>query len=267
MIPFLYKRSGMKIQVFTGTSMDHLITNFAGILVIFLLVKQWSLTRRYKHLPTGPPRLPLLGNILNWPLKKPWITFAQWAQTYGDIFYGNLGGISIIVVNSHETATVLLQDKSAKYSDRPSQHFLTRMVGWESAMLMLQDGHELNEQRRLLAPLLGTRKAIQLFDARIEVRVAQFVKRLVEDPDPDVLKHSQWLSGTTILDVTFGYKALDPGPDEFLALGRQVVNEFDKAVVPGAHWVDALPWLEHIPSWLPGTEFLAEAKSMCVNLM
>lgn len=242
--------------------------SFAGIIAIFILLKQWSVNRRYKLLPPGPPRLPLIGNVFNWPMKKSWIEFAQWAQTYGDIFYGNLGGINVIVVNSHAMATAILQDKSAKYSDRPSSHFVSHMVGWESGMIMLSDGAELNEQRRLFARVLGTRKTIQLFDARIETRVTQFVKRLMEGSDPDVLEHSQWLSGSIILDVTYGYKVSSGDKkDEYLTLARQVVDDFNVAATPGAHLVDIFPWLERAPSWLPGTKFLEEAKTMRATWM
>lgn len=246
--------------------MGHLLS-FAPIFAILILLRQWSINRRFKFLPPGPQRLPLVGNMFNWPLTMPWIVFEKWAQTYGDIFYGNAGGIDIIVVSSHAMATALLQDKSANYSDRPSQHFVGRMVGWESCIVMLPDGAELNEQRRLFMPALGTRKAIQLFEARTEARIAQFVKRLIEAPNPDVLGHSQWLSGAAILDVTFGYEVSDRDNDEFLVLARQIVGDFGKALVAGAYLVDVFPWLEKFPSWLPGMTFLEEARSMRTRLM
>jgi hypothetical protein len=37
-----------------------------------------------KVLPPGPPGVPVLGNMLNWPSSKEWETFAEWGRIYGE---------------------------------------------------------------------------------------------------------------------------------------------------------------------------------------
>jgi len=35
------------------------------------------------HFPPGPKGLPFLGNVLDINASEPWLTFTQWASTYG----------------------------------------------------------------------------------------------------------------------------------------------------------------------------------------
>lgn len=86
--------------------------------------------------------------------------------------YVKVGGNDIIVVSSHATASALIQTKAGLYSDRPPQHFLGNMVGRGPSMVMLPDGTEFSEQRRMFSRVLGTRKAIDVFTLRMEKRVS-----------------------------------------------------------------------------------------------
>jgi hypothetical protein len=36
------------------------------------------------RLPPGPKKWPLLGNMLDMPTSKEWLTFAEWGRTYGN---------------------------------------------------------------------------------------------------------------------------------------------------------------------------------------
>lgn len=36
------------------------------------------------RLPPGPKKWPLLGNILDMPTSKEWLTFIEWGRTYGN---------------------------------------------------------------------------------------------------------------------------------------------------------------------------------------
>ncbi len=35
------------------------------------------------HLPPGPKGLPFIGNLLDMPTEKEWLTFAKWGERYG----------------------------------------------------------------------------------------------------------------------------------------------------------------------------------------
>lgn len=51
------------------------------------------------------------------PQTYAWCTFAEWGRKYGPLTYLNIAGQPILVINSHETATDLLEKTT--YSGRP----------------------------------------------------------------------------------------------------------------------------------------------------
>jgi hypothetical protein len=65
-----------------------LITMSADIVNIFLVAAVlWgihSATRKKQETnPPGPKPLPLIGNVLNFPVNRQWVTFAEWKKQYG----------------------------------------------------------------------------------------------------------------------------------------------------------------------------------------
>ncbi|KAF9447105.1 hypothetical protein P691DRAFT_672159 [Macrolepiota fuliginosa MF-IS2] len=83
--------------------------------------RKWN-TRNPKNLPTppGPKGLPLVGNVLEIPMVKPWAVYNQWSKEYGsDIVYFTALDKSFLVLNSLPAVQDLLVRRSEKYSDRP----------------------------------------------------------------------------------------------------------------------------------------------------
>jgi hypothetical protein len=86
----------------------------------------WSGCLLYRHVgarrlpyPPGPRRCTILGNLLTMPQKYFWLTYTEWAKTYGDLVYLKVLDKHILVLNSIETARELLEKRSSVYSDRP----------------------------------------------------------------------------------------------------------------------------------------------------
>ncbi len=75
--------------------------------------------RRYIPLPPGPKGFPLIGNLWDVPVEYPWVTYARWTATYGDVFYLDTPGNPTVVINSAQAADDLLEKRSGNYSDRP----------------------------------------------------------------------------------------------------------------------------------------------------
>ena len=109
-----------------------------GCIMIFYIARR---ALRYQHhhpLPPGPPGLPWIGNVIGINTSAPWVTYAEWARTYGrlqnasnssssneaDIYAGNviyfqMLGKDVIIINSEKIAKELLEHRSRNYSDRP----------------------------------------------------------------------------------------------------------------------------------------------------
>ena len=91
----------------------------------------------YLPLPPGPKPLPIIGNLLDMPTSFNWEAYHKWAKEFGvyimhscfiidcsitvadsDIIYANAAGTSIVILNSYDAATELLDKRSNIYSDR-----------------------------------------------------------------------------------------------------------------------------------------------------
>ncbi len=58
-------------------------------ILLFFLVKR-NVENRLRNprrlpLPPGPKGYPLIGSLFDVPTEKPWITYNEWAETYGKI--------------------------------------------------------------------------------------------------------------------------------------------------------------------------------------
>ena len=88
-------------------------------------------------LPPGPPRLPIIGNMLDMPKHDMHETFRDMRTKYGafwpptsrgpqlspvagDVLYLDVCGQPMIILGSHEVAIDLLEKRSGNYSDRSS---------------------------------------------------------------------------------------------------------------------------------------------------
>lgn len=66
-------------------------------LVLVFLLFLYSLRRpRKEALPPGPRRWPLVGNLFQLPRVKPWLTYREWAKTYGKIY------VALSPLSSHD---------------------------------------------------------------------------------------------------------------------------------------------------------------------
>ena len=58
----------------------------AGLLLVIVLLSYTIYGRLHSkalQLPPGPRRLPLIGNLLDMPSGRAWLTYAKWCRDYG----------------------------------------------------------------------------------------------------------------------------------------------------------------------------------------
>ncbi|KAK4635254.1 Cytochrome P450 monooxygenase [Fulvia fulva] len=116
----------------------------AGIVYTILLVG-----RREKNLPPGPPTFPILGNLLQIPLKGAHFQFTKWAEQYGGIYTLKLGTGTAAVITDRRLVKELVDKKSAKYSERPKSYVANLISGGDHILLM-DYGAQWRDTRKLL---------------------------------------------------------------------------------------------------------------------
>lgn len=111
----------------------------------FVLGTYWLACRRRAYLlrlPPSPPADPFIGHYRIFPRTYQAAVFFEWSQRYGqyaclflacfgfgafanlvrslgDVFYLEILGRKIVIVNNYDVANELLHKRSAIYSDRP----------------------------------------------------------------------------------------------------------------------------------------------------
>jgi hypothetical protein len=76
-------------------------------------------------LPPGPKPLPIIGNLLDIPREKEWLTYLDWNKRYGDVVCVEALGLKVVILGSVCAINDLMEKRSAVYSDRPGTSMLT----------------------------------------------------------------------------------------------------------------------------------------------
>lgn len=155
-------------------------------LALVLLVRLAIKRRSYPYpLPPSPKSLPLIGNLLQMPESHRWLHFYRWSRdTYGPIMYLNLGGLSMIVLSTHEAAMDLLVKRGAHYSDRPRFVVAGDMVTKGMHQLLRQYDSAYRLHQRLEAPLLSV-QASEHYQPVQELESRQLLLDLMKSCDEE----------------------------------------------------------------------------------
>lgn len=107
--------------------------------------RYWRRSSVTSHFPPGPPRIPVLGNLLNLTLSSPWTVFTRWKYQYGkhrcesvnanyanrcqgDVVGLDVLGHKFVILNSYEAIHDLLEKRASVYSDRPFTPFIGQLL-------------------------------------------------------------------------------------------------------------------------------------------
>lgn len=126
----------MKSSRFPARLLMSLAVSAVGGLLALAIVL-FARRRTLKHAP-GPAGLPFIGNLLDVPTSFPWLPYHAWAVQYSELFsrdshkeihinWLNLdspiirlsaAGAELVILDTYEAATELLDKRSRTYSSR-----------------------------------------------------------------------------------------------------------------------------------------------------
>ncbi|KZT39769.1 cytochrome P450 [Sistotremastrum suecicum HHB10207 ss-3] len=238
--------------------LSRLITAALIINILYTFVA-WSRDRNARHLPLppGPVGKPIIGNLLQVPREREWLTFIEWGKQFGPLIYLNLFGQSIVVINSRAVATGLLDKRSAIYSDRPKLTMVGELVGWERGVTLIESGLRHKNYRKLLHNTLSQTASKDLWPLQ-ESENKKFLKRLLETPQ-NFRSHIRRTVGASIIRLAYGHEVVSDD-DRYIKMAEDAQSNFSVAATPNAFWVDFIPWLKYIPEWVPGAGFQRKAR-------
>ncbi|KAJ1301841.1 hypothetical protein OPQ81_009068 [Rhizoctonia solani] len=231
----------------------------AAILVLPIL---WVLKRRKKAalpLPPSPKSDPVIGHLRFLPSVNEHFAYKKWGdELQSDIISLNVMGQIIIVLNSADSANELLVRRAAIYSDRPQLPMVRdeSLTGWGNNTAFLPHGERWRKQRRMTHEVLH-KKASEEFWPAVMKQSRLGLQRLLDYPKNyrEEFKH---IAACTILSTAYGYEAAS-SKEKLVEIVEAANKGLCQAALPGNFFVNVVPWLRYVPSWLPGAGWKRQA--------
>ncbi|KAE8398031.1 cytochrome P450 [Aspergillus pseudonomiae] len=218
-------------------------TKVVILLTLVLLCYCASILRRPKRpLPPGPPRLPLIGNLHQYPKSEPWKTYQKWHKKYGPIMTVKYGPQTIIMLGTSQATRDILEKRSERYSSRP------RMVVAERVTKNLQTsvmpyGKLWRIHRRLQTSLLSN-SACQFYHEIQEVESHQLLFDLLSTND--FSDRFRRFSASLLFTLAYG-KRMPRGDEHEVQEIDLLIKNLMEVVMMGNWLVDLFPQLEYLP--------------------
>ncbi|KAA1470686.1 cytochrome P450 [Dentipellis sp. KUC8613] len=199
----------------------------------------------WRSIPPGPKGIPLFGNVFQLG-QEPWNIFKRWGQEYGPLIYLNVVGQPLIVINSQKVAIDLLDRRAVKYSDRPrnivASDFMTGGL-----FLVLMPYNEIWRRMRKATHEGMTKSAVARFQPAQYGESLTLVSDILAHPESwDA--HLRRASASTSMSMVYDTPPIKSENDPAVKRINNCVARLMRAAAPGAHLVELIPWLRHIPS-------------------
>ncbi|KAI0712466.1 cytochrome P450 98A3 [Earliella scabrosa] len=206
--------------------------------------------RRGQALP-GPPALPIIGHLLDFPKSRPWLAYHQMCQKYGGLVSLRALGRTLVVIDDYDTAVDLLEKRSAVYSSRPDFK-MARLTGWEWSLVFAPYGSVWRTTRRVFWQHFRPDAVVQ-YQAHQEDAIRKMLSGLLATPE-NLKEHLRFSLGVSILSSTYGLEIVDPD-DENLSVCEEALHSVELLMF-NTYLVEYFPWLARVPPWVPGAGYL-----------
>ncbi|KAJ2927004.1 hypothetical protein H1R20_g10104, partial [Candolleomyces eurysporus] len=189
--------------------------------------------------------------MLQFPQVLAWEWYAKLCEEYGDMIYLKAPGQGILVLGSKRRAVDLLDKRAANYSDRPAFP-ITELMDFTWAFGLMPYGLRWRQHRRAFHQYLNN-NAVKRYHPIMHEETKYFLRKVKSQPD-DIFEHVQFLFGTEIMRVAYGFDDIRRN-EGLIHNAEALITGFSDALVPGRYLVNIFPSLRHVPSWFPGTGF------------
>ncbi|KAM5532989.1 hypothetical protein V8D89_013331 [Ganoderma adspersum] len=217
-------------------------------------IVRWRARSRGRPLPPGPPSLPVVGNLFNIPGEKAWFAFRDLAAQYGDIIHFRILGRSTIILGSPELIRESLEKRAANTSDRP-QVPVIELLGQDANFGFMPYGQKWRRYRRHFWQHF-TARAIEQYRPVQRAVAHEFLARLLENPSK-IRDHIRYTFLAALLKNVYGI-GLTEDHSKYAATFDVSSEGVSQGLVPGKYLVDLLPFLRHVPKWVPGFAWQAD---------
>ncbi|KAI0048494.1 cytochrome P450 [Auriscalpium vulgare] len=239
--------SNLSIGFWVPSSTTVLVACLCLALTLFI-TRLVSARKGQLPLPPGP-KIPIVGSLLHMPRKEEWKTITAWKERYGDVVHATIGTRSLIILNSLDAVTDLLEKRSARYSDRPWLPLIDLIGHIECDFGYMPYGKNWAAHRRLFSTQFA-KSTLPAYYPSHRRAVLAMLRNFLTEPEAFV-DHLRLHAGQLIIDVTYGIQ-ISSRTDRLVVLGGAVMDAMSVAITPVMWIVNPVSFLQSIPSWLGG---------------
>ncbi|KAL4072602.1 cytochrome P450 [Scleroderma yunnanense] len=240
--------------------MQSLMLSVAAGIVGVILIGLWLVARKKNGglpYPPGPKGLPIIGNALDLNMKEPHVTYAKWAEQYGDIIYSRIFSQDFVIISSTKIARHLVDQRSTVYSDRP-QSPLYKLFGIDQMTFLMKYCDEWRMHRKLFHSTLKA-DAIDQYQEMYLRCTSLLLSNLQQSPST-FREHLHLYTGAISLELVYG-RRIEGKNDPIITLATGLGDILSKETTPErSGLLMSFPFLQYLPAWFPGFGFKYDAK-------
>ncbi|OCH94560.1 cytochrome P450 [Obba rivulosa] len=226
------------------------LTSYLG-LALGALILYASFTRLFlaksRLPPPGPPAKPLFGNILDVMPKENWSELIK-HRRHGDLAFFHGFGKNMLVVNSLSDIRDLFEKRAETYGARPWFTVACEVFGGGESMSFRACDDGWRAQRKMIHFGLSPMAVKQYATVQEDV-AALLAKDFLETPE-EFFHHVRQAVSRMILAITYGFD-VKTSENGYIQDAEYVIKTLSEACEPGAYLVEFIPFLQHVPTWIP----------------
>lgn len=202
--------------------------------------------------PPGPPRLPFIGNLLQFDNTNQHLFLYKLSKIYGPLMSLQLGCRQAVVISSAKMAKEALQTHDLVFSSRPSMTGQQKLSYNGRDIAFSAYNRYWREMRKVCILHLLNQKRVQSFYPLLEEETFRFMKKITKFATScqhvDINAIAMSLSSTVICRVAFGKRYDDDENGDEKERFNEIVEDtqamlggfFFSDYFPSLSWVDRL---------------------------
>ncbi|KAA1476627.1 cytochrome P450 [Dentipellis sp. KUC8613] len=166
-------------------------------------------------------------------------------KTFGDLFYLNIAGQSILVINSGKVAYELLDRRSANYSERPRLIVAGEILSGGLGFGLNSYNAATRKMRTAVHGALNNHTARQYHPMQMTEAVL-LTQSLLEKPEA-WKAHIRRSAASLIMTILYDHPPVLSESNSHIQHINNHMERLSLACRPGAHLVELFPWMLYIP--------------------
>ncbi|XP_051908128.1 cytochrome P450 2K1-like isoform X2 [Hippocampus zosterae] len=237
----------LDLSLQSGGVLATLLAAAGVLLLVYALSSAW-IPQENSNEPPGPRPLPLLGNLLQLDLKRPYNTLVEMSKKYGPVFRVYLGSKKVVVLAGHKVVKEALVNYAEEFGDRDILRIVSQYNNGHG--VIWSNGDSWKEMRRFaLTNLKDFGMGKKACEDKI-IEECQYLLEVVRNFKGNAFDTTQPINyavSNIITSIVYGDRFNYDDP-EFNAMVDGMNRRIQLAGSPSAQVFNLSPWLG---KWLP----------------